>query len=133
MQTTLGNLRRVIAEVLSEIGSPKGALRKPGSGGRQFKIGKIEDENKELSTTQAETLFPGSTEAWAEVVPDMYPDFPFADDPQVVKSRSVWFQIGSELRVAFADMPQIELATWNPDREDWFPLDEPVAAPDYWG
>lgn len=124
MRTTLGAVRRLLNEaLLSEFGSPSGAIRKTKPGGRQFKIGKVEEENRELSANQAEQMFPGSTEAWAEVVPDMFPDFPFADDPQVIKSRSLWFKIGSQLRVSFADMPQIELATWDPQREDWFPLE----------
>ena len=123
MLTTYGDLRRLINEALNEIGSPTGGMRKARPGGRQFKIGKIEDENQELSTVQAESQFPGSTEAWAEVVPDMFPEFPFADDPSVIKSRSSWFKIGSELRVAFSDMPQIELARWDQTNEDWFPLD----------
>jgi hypothetical protein len=123
MRTTLGAVRRLLNEaILSEFGSPSGAIRKTKPGGRQFKIGKVEDENRELSTAQAESEFPGSTEAWAEVVPDWFTDFPF-DDPQVIKARSLWFKIGSQLRVAFADMPQIELASWDPQREDWFPLE----------
>jgi hypothetical protein len=106
------------------LGHRKGKLRPVrGGGGRQVKLGKVEDENQELSPVQAENMFPGSTEAWAEVVPDMFPEFPFADDPQVIKARTLWFKIGSQLRVAFADMPQVELATWDPTREDWFPLE----------
>ena len=124
MKTTLGEVRHLIAEALNEFGSPSGAVRKTKSGGRQFKIGKVEEENSELSAAHAEMMFPGSTDAWAEVVPDMYPEFPFADDPQVVKSRSLWFKIGTQLRVAFAEMPQVELATWDPTREDWFPIEE---------
>lgn len=124
MRTTVGAVRRLISEALNEFGPISGGIRKTKSGGgRQFKIGKVESENRELSTAEAESLFPGSTDAWAEVVPDMYPEFPFADDPQVVKTRSLWFKIGSELRVAFADMPQIELASWDQDRQDWFPIE----------
>jgi hypothetical protein len=125
MKMMLGDVRRVIAEaMLAEFGTPKGKLRPVrGGGGRQFKIGKVEEENQELSPVQAENMFPGSTEAWAEVVPDMFPEFPFADDPQVIKARTLWFKIGGQLRVAFSDMPQIELATWDPTREDWFPLE----------
>lgn len=100
-----------------------GSIRKTKPGGRQFKIGRVEDENHELSTAQVEHMFPGAVDAWVEVVPDMYPDFPFADDPQVIKARSLWFKIGKQLRVAFAEAPQIELATWDPVREDWFPLE----------
>ncbi len=116
-----------------EIGAPTGKLRPVrGGGGRQHKIGKVEDENRELSPVEAERMFPGSTEAWAEVVPDMYPDFPF-DDPMVIKNRSLWFKIGSELRVAFADMPQVELASWDPSRQDWFPIEEVGSAASAFG
>lgn len=124
MRTTLGAIRQLLGQTLNEMGPISGGIRKTKGGGRQYKIGKVESENRELSTAEAESLFPGSTDAWAEVVPDMYPEFPFADDPQVVKTRSLWFKIGSQLRVAFADMPQIELASWDQEREDWFPLEE---------
>lgn len=129
VKSTIGEVRRVIAAALLEIGSPSGKLRpvRGGSGGRQHKIGKIEDENKELSVVQAERMFPGSTDAWSEIVPAMYPEFPF-DDPMVIKSRSAWFLIGSVLRVAFADMPQIELMEWNPERQDWFEVEDRSAA-----
>jgi hypothetical protein len=128
MKTTLGELRQVIAETLLEFGAPKGNLRAVrGGGGRQHKIGKIEDENRELSVVEAEREFPGSTDAWAEIVPEMYPEFPF-DDPQVIKQRSAWFKIGSTLRVAFADMPQVELMQWSPERQDWFDVEEPGSA-----
>ena len=53
----------------------------------------------------------------------MFPEFPF-DDPQVIKSRTLWFKIGSQLRVAFADMPQVELAFWDDNRQDWFPMED---------
>lgn len=107
-----------------KFGSISGSLRKTKTGGRQqFKIGKVDDENLELSTVQAESMFPGATDAWAEVVPDMFPDYPFADDPQVVKARTLWFKIGDQLRTSFSEMPQMELAAWDPDREDWFPLE----------
>jgi len=123
MKTTWGKVRRRLNEALNEFGPISGSLRKTKPGGRQFKIGKVEDENRELSVVEAEREFPGSTDAWTEVVPDMFPDFPFADDPQVVKSRSLWFKIGPQLRVSFADMPQIELAHWDPQREDWIPTE----------
>jgi hypothetical protein len=123
MKTTIGELRRVIGDVMSEIGSLSGKLRPTKDGGRQYKIGKIEDENRELSVVEAERMFPGSTDAWAEIVPEMYPDFPFTD-PKIIKQRSAWFKIGSDLRVAFADMPQIELMQWSPERQDWFDLGE---------
>lgn len=77
----------------------------------------------ELSTIQVDEMFPGATEAWAEVVPDLFPDYPFADDPKAVLMHSLWFKIGPQLRVAFTEMPQMELATWDEDRDDWFPID----------
>lgn len=124
MQLTVKQLKRLIAEALvSEFNAPSGSLRRTKStGGRQFKLGKIEDENRELSFSEAEDLFPGSTDAWTEVVPDLFPDFPW-DDPLVIKRKTLWFKVGNELRVAFDDMPQVELATWHPDRDDWIELD----------
>lgn len=127
MQIKLGDVRRIIAEALCEFGAPKGKLRVVrGGGGRQHKIGKIEDENRELSVVEAERMFPGSTEAWAEIVPELFPEFPF-DDPMVIKNRSAWFLIGSHLRVAFADMPQVELMQWDPERQDWFDIENDSA------
>lgn len=123
MRTTLGEVRRYISQALNEFGTPSGSLRKTKSGGRQFKIGKVEDENRELSTGEAETLFPGSTDAWAEIVPELYPDFPF-DDPRAIKHSSAWFKIGDKLRVAFKQAPQVELAVWDPERADWFELEQ---------
>lgn len=123
MKTTLGKLRQAVNEALvAEFGTPSGKIRK-ASGGQQYKTGKVEDENSELSTTQAESMFPGATDAWAEVVPDMFPEFPF-DDPRVIKTRTLWFKIGPQLRAAFSDMPQVELAYWDPDRDDWFPIEQ---------
>jgi len=123
MKTTWGKVRQLLAEALNEFGTPSGGLRKTKPGGRQFKLGKVEEENQELSTAQVEHMFPGAADAWAEVVPDMFPDYPFADDPQVIKARSLWFKIGQQLRVSMAEMPQVELATWDPHRDDWFPLE----------
>jgi hypothetical protein len=122
MRSTIKELKQVITGMLREFGSPSGSLRTGGKGKQQYKIGKVEPENQELSTVQAERMFPESTEAWAEIVPETYPEFPF-DDPQVIKARSAWFLIGGKLRVAFADMPQIELMQWNPETKDWYELD----------
>jgi hypothetical protein len=121
MRIKLSNLRNLIREALNEIGGPTGALRQVrGSGGRKHKIGKIEDENRELSFSEAEMLYPGSTDAWAEIVPLEFEDFPFGDDPLVIKRKSIFFKEGDVLTVAFQQMPQVTLATWNPVREDWF-------------
>lgn len=113
MRIKVGALKKLIIEALS------GALRPVRDGGKQqYKIGKVEDENRELSSSEAEMLFPGSTNAWAEVVPSLFPDFPF-DDPFVIKKRSLWFKMGDKLQVAFEEMPQVTLATWDPLRDDW--------------
>lgn len=124
MRITLNELRQIIKKTLAEArGAPSGALRPVKKGersgsGQKFKIGKTEDDNRELSAAEAEAMFPESTEAWAEVVPQLYPDFPFSD-PVAVTRASAWFKIGNELRVAFRDMPQIELAKWSPGKADW--------------
>lgn len=120
MRVSIKQLRETIRECINEINGPSGGLRRVrGTGGRQYKIGRIEDENRELSFSEAEMLYPGSTDAWAEIVPEMFPDFPF-HEPIVIKKRSTFFKIGDKLTVAFSDQPQIELATWDPVREDWF-------------
>jgi hypothetical protein len=113
-------LRTLIREMLQEAGLT-GSLRK-AKGKPQYKIGKVDDENQELSWIEAEAAFPGSTDAWAEIVPEVYPEFPFTE-PNVIKRRTLWFRIGNKLRVAFSDMPQIELMEWDPAREDWMELD----------
>ncbi len=116
MRITVGKLKQLIKESLNELG---GGLRKVKPGGRQqYKIGKVEEENRELSFSEAEQMFPGSTDAWAEIVPALFPDFPF-DDPRVIKQRSLFFKVGPNLAVTFPEMPQVELATWDPAREDW--------------
>lgn len=102
-------------------GSPRGALRS-ATGKQQYKIGKVEDENKELSPFEAELGFPGSVSAWTEIVPELFPDFPF-HDPASIKKGSSFFSINGELRVAFKDMPQVELAIWHPDMEDWVEIE----------
>lgn len=122
MQITLRKLKQLI---LNEISGPLRQVR--GSKTQQYKIGKVQDENQELSTSEAESLFPGSTDAWAEIVPALFPDYPF-DDPIAIKKHSVWFRIGQMLTVAFEEQPQIELASWDPIREDWIENDFNVAA-----
>ncbi len=132
MKITLGELRHVIAEALvTEFGGLSGKIRKPGEkskNSRQVRIGKADpDENREMSLGEAEVLFPESTEAWAEVVPDMFPDYPHKD-PRSIMRGSVWFKIGDTLRVAFKEAPQIELATWDPTNRDWFPIEAEASA-----
>lgn len=126
MKISVKHLRKLIRETLEEFGGPSGGLRRVrGGSGQQHKIGKVEEENKQLSTFEAEELFPGSTDAWTEIVPELFPDFPF-DDPMSIKKHSMWFKIGSQLRVAFEEMPQLELASWDPEREDWIELEHGV-------
>ena len=115
----------MVKNILSEVGGLTGKLRSGGSGGRQHKIGKIDDENKELSSFEAESLFPGSTEAWGEIVPGTYPDYPF-EDPRVIIRRSLWFKIGDKLHVAFQEAPTTELMEWDAQRQDWFPIEDVV-------
>ena len=123
MLITINELRSLIKEVISEISSPKGALRRVrGSGGQQYKIGKIEEENRELSSFEAEQAFPGSTSAWVEIVPQIFPEFPF-DDPFAIKKHTLWFKIGSELRTSFDMHPGVELASWDPAIDDWKELE----------
>lgn len=124
MKLTVKQLKAFINEaVVKEIGNISGGLRK-ASKGRQFKIGKVEDENRELSFSEAELLFPESTEAWAEIVPEYFPEFPFADDPLAVKRNSVFFKEGNKLTVAAAELPQITLATWDSNMKDWILQDD---------
>lgn len=122
MKLRVKEIRHIIENALVELGPIRGGLRRVRSGGKQqYRVGKIEDENQELSTGQAEMMFPGSTDAWAEVVPHLFPDFPF-DDPVAIKKSTAWFKIKGELRTAFQAAPQIELAAWNPQKEDWVEL-----------
>lgn len=125
MRVTVRRLRHIIRESLTEM-MVTGALRKTkdnSGSGRKVRIGKADpDENQQLSVGEAEMQFPGSIDAWAEVVPDMFPDFPWSD-PVSINRGSSYFRIGDRLRVSFKDVPGVELAEWDPVRQDWFPLD----------
>ena len=100
-----------------------GALRTyRGGGKKQFNPGFVQDENREISFSEAEQMFPDSTNAWAEIVPSLFPEFPF-DDPRTIKMKSLFFLIGGKLRVTFDNMPQVELAEWDPDKQDWVELE----------
>jgi len=127
MKTTVGQLRVLIKEALNEMNGPRGGLRRVrGPGGLKHKLGKIEDENRELSSIEAEMEFPESTEAWTEIVPEFFPDFPF-DDARAIKKHSAWYRINGKLRVAFKDipdMPQVELMQWDSRLDDWVDLEE---------
>jgi len=127
MRTTIGELRVLVRKVLLEMSGPRGKLR-PSKGGRQYKIGKVEDENRELSSVEAEHMFPDSTEAWAEIAPGLYPEFPYDPDSRTVKRKTTWFMIGNELQAMIQDVPDAEPMKWDPQRMDWFPIDD-LASP----
>lgn len=130
MKISVKQLRTLIREtVIAEMRGPSGKLRDPGgkskSSGRQVKLGKIEDENGELSSAEADLKFPGSVDAWCEVVPDLFPDFPWTD-PIAIRRGSEFYKIGNQLRAGFKSLPGVELAFWEGAGEDgdWFALDE---------
>ena len=127
MRMLLGDVRRLIEEALVMEAGLSGKVRKPGkSGGQQYKIGYTPDENRELGLTQVFSEFPGAAEAWGEVAGDMFPDHPFADDPDSMMRGALWFAVGGKLRVSFKEMPQLELAEWHPEAGedgDWMPLE----------
>lgn len=129
---TESQLRRLIREALmSEWGAPSGKLRRPGSrqaGSRQYNPGYVEQpKSGELSVSEVEQYYPGAVDAWVEIVPEFYPDFvPNADvfdDPRdlraAVLKRSSFFAQNDKLSVAHEDMPEFEMAEWDPVREDW--------------
>lgn len=126
MKIKISELRQIIRETLDEIGGPSGSIRgsNKSSSGRKVKLGKIEEENKELSPFEAESRFPGSTEAWADIVPELFPDFPFAHDRVSIVRGSLWFKVGDKLQVSFKDLPQLELASWDQHAQDWILSDE---------
>jgi hypothetical protein len=135
MKTTVKQLKELIREVMQEgqWGTPTGSIRGSKNprtpGGRQVKAGKIEDTNKKLSTTEVESMFPGAVAAWTEVVPELFPEYPvvqtFKTDPNpralpdAIKNSTLWTKIGDTLRVGFKDMPQLDVAKWDPSMEDW--------------
>lgn len=126
MKIAIGELKKLIKEALDEAGMIKGGLRRVrGSGGQQYKIGKVEDTNKMLSAGEADSMFPGSVDAWVEIVvsePSLLDTYVF-DDPWVIRKRSIFTKLGKDtLTVSHEDSPQVELATWNPnlgDSGDW--------------
>lgn len=128
MRMLLGDVRRLIEEALVMEAGLSGKMRKPGrSGGQQYKIGFTPDENRELGLTQVYSMFPGAAELWGELACEMFPEHPFADDPQSMIMSSLWFEIGGKLRVSLKEMPGVEVAEWDPaaaDGEgDWRELD----------
>lgn len=126
MRLTATILRRMIKKTLNEFHSPSGSLRRPASkssGKTQYHIGKIEDQNKELSSFEAEEIFPGSVEAWVEIVPELWPNAPVMLDPISIKRGTLFFKEGNTLTAAFQSMPQIQLAKWDANKQDWIEND----------
>jgi hypothetical protein len=125
MKMSLNELRAIIRDVLlKEFNTPSGGLRKVRQGGRQqFKIGKVEDENRELSSIEANELFPGSVDAWIEIVPELWSDAPIMMDPISIRKGTLFFKEGNKLTAAFQDVPQIQLATWDEAKQDWIEND----------
>jgi hypothetical protein len=130
MHVRLSELRKFIRSQLGEANwtlGPSGALRTSSNFGektKDYRVGHVEgDENKEITAFEANTSFPGKpADAWCEIVPYLFPDFPF-DDPVAIKRNSLFFKIGDTLTVAFKDAPTVELASWNPQKEDWIEAD----------
>lgn len=125
MKIKINELRQIIQNVLVEFGPISGGLRKVANNGRQqYKIGKVEDPNRELSAFEANDLFPGSVDAWCEIVPEIWPDAPLVDfDPRTIKAGSVFYKEGDKLTAAFQSMPTIKLAEYDPMKEDWIETD----------
>jgi hypothetical protein len=124
MKIKLNELRKIIREVLTEFGPIRGGLRKTSNSRQQYKIGKVEDPNRELTAFEANELFPGSVDIWCEIVPELWPDAPLVDfDPRTIKSGSVFFKEGNGLSAAFATMPELKLAEYDPVKEDWIEID----------
>lgn len=123
MKIKLQELKQIIHSVLKEFGPISGGLRK-ASGKPRYHIGKIEDQNKELSAFEANELFPGAVDAWVEIVPEIWPEAPFVDfDPRTIKTGSIFYKEGNKLTASFATMPNIKLAEYDPQKEDWIETD----------
>lgn len=144
MKITIQELRSIIKDVLIEgrWDGPTGKLRtskNPRSApSRQVKAGKIEDQNRELSTTEVESMFPGAVDAWAETAPELYDMFQsekdlWGDQPEVMRKKvaekTFWAKIGDSLRVGFKEEPSITLAKWEPEagagEGDWIEEAQP--------
>jgi hypothetical protein len=124
MQLTLNELRSTIREIISEFGGISGGLRSSQKGGKpRYNTGKVEELNREVSFVEANDLFPGSVEAWVEIVPELWPEAPIHMDPISIKRGTLFFKEGDKLTAAFQDMPQITLATWDPNKQDWVEQD----------
>ena len=130
MKITEERLRNLIKEIaINEMG-PKGAIRWDRSGRKkQYKIGKVEDENRELSATEVESMFPGAVDAWVEVGPEIYPDlvpdigeFDPRDQRHMFVKESVFFLENGVLVVSGKAMPTFTLMRWDPQAEDWFEI-----------
>lgn len=131
MRITLNELRQIIRKELAArlIEARPGGLRtsqkmkdSPHSG-RHFKIGKAAPEEVgEIDPIDVELKYPGAMEAWIEIVPELFPEFPFADDPVAIRRGTMWINNKGKLHAAFKENPNLELAEWSPEREDWFDL-----------
>ena len=120
----INELRNLIRKTISEFGGISGGLRQVRDGGKpKYKIGKVEDPNREVSFVEANDLFPGSVEAWVEIVPELWPEAPMHMDPISIKKGTLFFKEGNVLTAAFQDMPQITLATWDTNKQDWIEND----------
>lgn len=124
MKIKLRELRSMIHNVLiNEFGPIRGGLRKT-SGKPRYNTGYVEDVNRELSASEADSLFPGSVEAWCEIVPELWSEAPLADfDPRTIRLGSVFFKEGNKLTAAFESMPTIKLAEWDSQKQDWIETD----------
>ena len=69
-------------------------------------------------------MFPDSTEAWAEIAPSLYPNFPYDFDSRTVRRKTTWFMIGNELQALIQDVEGAEPMKWDTQRQDWFPLND---------
>jgi hypothetical protein len=119
MKLTLEQLRKEIRSALNErFDTPTGKLRPARGGKKQFNTSFVPDENEELTVWEAEKRYPGSIDAWCEVAGEIAPEL--SDDSFVIKKRSVFFREGDKLVVALERDPQVELATYNPETQDWY-------------
>jgi len=119
MKLTLEQLRKEIRNALNErFDTPTGKLRPARGGKKQFNTSFVPDENEELTSWEAEKRYPGSVTAWCEVAGEIAPEL--SNDPFVIKKRSAFFREGDKLVVALERDPRVELATYNPETQDWY-------------
>lgn len=147
MKITVKQLRSLIKNVIQESrwDAPTGKLRTSknprSAGGRQVKAGKVEEDNRELSPTEVESMFPGAVDAWVETAPEIYDIFEpekelWGSDPDVMRKKvaekTFWAKIGDSLHVGFKEEPTITLAKWDPaaaGEGDWIEEAQPFENP----